>query len=218
MIATLETKRVEDQRNSQAANQESGADVVGSDRALTSVESALFEVFEAQFGDVAHLTAITAGGFTGSDLAIESDIHSLNFRTMEVSSMVSTWSWSGPGVNNFAANGDTHRVSGIDRLNALPANGNALQGIGNNNSLIENRDLGMDKEQVVTCQHEGAPRNRNQLSFGATVCNSFNDQCNDDDRRNAGAQPDRSWSIDQHVTHLHSVILSQQSGLEGSQA
>ena len=218
MTAALETKCVEDQRNREAANKQTGADVIGSDRALTSLERSLFEVLEAQFGDVADLTAITAGGFTRSDLAIESDIHSLNLRTMEVSSMVSTWSWSSPGMNNFAANGDTHRVSGIDRLNTLPANGNALQGIGNSNSLIEDRDLGMDKEQVVTCQHEGAPSNRDQVSFGATVCNSFNDQCNDDDRRNAGAQPDRSWSVDQHVTHLHSVILSQQSGLEGSQA
>ncbi len=218
MITALKTERIEDQRNRQAAYKETGTKVVGSDSALASLEAILFEVFEAQFSDVAHLTAITTGGFSGSDLAIEADIHSLNFRFMEASSVVSTRSWSGPPVNNFAANGDTHGVSGVDRFNAMPANADGLQGIGNDDSLIKDRHRGVDKEQVVRDEHEGTPGDRNQVTFEATVCNSLNDQSNHNDRRNASAQPDRAWSVAHHVTHLHSVILSQQSGLEGSQA
>ncbi len=218
MIAALEPKCVEDQRNSQATYKETSTKVVGSHIALASFDVELFKVLETQLGDIAHLATVATGGFSGSDLAIEADIHSLNFRFVQSTRVVTARSWSGPRINNFAADSNTHGVPGVDRFNAMPTNGNGLQGIGNDDSLIKDCYRGMDKEQVVRDEHEGAPGDRNQVTFEATVRNSLNDQSNHDQSRNASAQPDRSWSVSQHVTHIHSVILSQQSGLEGSQA
>ena len=218
MITALKTEGVEDQRNSQATYKQNSAEAVGSHSALAPFDVELFKVLKAQFGDVAHLATVAAGGFSGSDLAVESNIHALNFRLVQSTRVVTTRSWSGPRVNNFAADSDAHGVSSVDRFNAMPTNRNGLQGIGNDDSLIKDLHRGMDKEQVITDEHEGTPGDRNQVTFEASVRNSLSDESNHDHRRNASAQPDRSWSVSQHVTQIHSVILSQQSGLEGSQA
>ena len=214
----LETEGVEAERNRQASQQNTCAEDVGTDLALTTSEAALFKVLEAQFSDVTDLSTIASWGFTGSDLAIKADIHTLNFGVMNAARVIPTRSWSRPGVDHFAANSDAHCVSRIDGFNPVPSDSNRLQGISNSDALVEDGDLGMDKEQVIGTQYEGAPRDSDQIAFKSSSRNGFDHQSNDDHSSDTSAQPHGARPKEQDVTHLHSVILSQQSGLEGSQA
>lgn len=218
MITALKAESVKDQCQRQSAKKCGGAEVVGVDRALTTGEAELFKVLEAQFSDVADLSTIASWGFSGSDLAIKADIHTLNLGVVNAARVISAGSWSCPGVDHFAANSDAHCVSCIDRLNPVPADGNGLQGISNSDALIEDGDLGMDKEQVVGAQYEGAPRDSDQIAFKSSSRNCFDHKSNDDHSGDASAQPHGARPKEQDVTHFHSVILSQQSGLEGSQS
>ena len=217
-LKTLEAQRVEDQCDSQAGDQRNSAGVVGRELTLTTREAELFEILESQFSDVASLPTITAGGFTGSDLTIESNIHTLDFSVVDAARVISTGSWSRPGVDHFATDGDAHRVSRIDRLDAVPTNGNLLKRISDCDALVEDCDSGMDKEQVISDQYEATPRNSDEVTFKSTGRDGLNNQGDNDHGGNASAQPNSARSKSQNVGHLHSVILSQQSGLEGSQA
>ena len=206
---------VEGKGDYQAAHHKSGTQVIDAHLALATDETLLLELFEAQLREVAGLSAITAWGFTGSDLAIETNIHPFDLSVMNTSGMVSTWGWSSPGVDGLSSDLNTHGVSSFDGLYSMPANGNLLQGIGNTNSLIEDFDLGMDEEQVSAAQYKARPSDRNQIGLEAAGSNRLDDQGKNNEGSNAGGEPDRARAITKNITH--NAIFSQQPGLEGSQ-
>ena len=214
----LEAKSVEGERQNQGSKCDACSKVVDGHSALATNESHLLEILEAQFSDVASLPAITSWGFAGSDLAIETDIHTLDFTLMNAARVISTGGWSRPSVDNFAADGDAHRVTSFDRFNAIPTNGNTLQGIGDRDALIKDCHCGMDEEQVGTAQYKSSPSDGDKVTLDSAGRDRLDNQSKNNDSGNACAKPNGAWSISQNVTHLHSVILSQQSGLEGSQA
>lgn len=73
-------------------------------------------------GQKSRNTRITSRRFTKANRALASDIHSLNFTGMNFPSVISTGSGSRPGMNNFAINLNTHRVSGFDSADVAPTN------------------------------------------------------------------------------------------------
>jgi len=219
MNFSLETQRVEGECDHQTAKTDAGAQVIDADFALATSQALLVELFQAQLREIAGLATITAWGFTGSDLIIESDIHTLDLAGMNTSRVVSTWRGSGPGIDGLSGNLDAHRVSGLDCLNPMPTNGDLLQGIGDADSLIEDLNLWMDEEQVRAAQDKACPRDRNKVSLDAAGSNSFYDKSQNNEGSNASGEPDRARAIKKDITsRTHRAIFSQQPGLEGSRA
>ena len=216
MVNLLETEGVKGKREYQAADRKAGTAVVDADFALVTDKPSLVELFQSQLGEVASLSAITSWGFTGSDLAVETNIHPLDLSVMNTSGVVSTWGWSSPGVDGLASDLDTHGVAGFDGLYSMPANGNLLQGIGNADSLIEDLNLWAHEEQVCATQDKASPGNCYEISFDAASGNSFDNKSQNNEDSNADGEPDRAWTIEKNI--IHSAIFSQQPGLEGSQA
>ena len=216
MVNLLETEGVKGKREYQAADRKAGTAVVDADFALATDKPSLVELFQSQLGEVASLSAITSWGFTGSDLAVETNIHPLDLSVMNTSGVVSTWGWSSPGVDGLTSDLDTHRVAGFDGLYSMPANGNLLQGIGDADSLIEDLNLWAYEEQVRAAQDKASPSDRNEISLDATSGDRFNHKGQNNEDRDADGEPDRTRAIEKNI--IHSAIFSQQPGLEGSQA
>jgi hypothetical protein len=216
MVNFLETERVEGQRNYQTADRKAGTSVIDVDFALATGEPSLVELFQSQLGEVASLSAITSWGFTGSDLAVEPNIHPFDLSVMNTSGVVSAWGWSGPGVDGLSSDLNAHRVAGLDGLYSMPANGNLLQGIGDADSLIEDLNLWAYEEQVRAAQDKASPSDRNEISLDATSGDRFNHKGQNNEDRDADGEPDRARAKEKNI--IHSAIFSQQPGLEGSQA
>jgi len=215
MVNLLETEGVKGKREYQAADRKAGTAVVDADFALATDKPSLVELFQSQLGEVASLSAITSWGFTGSDLAVETNIHPLDLSVMNTSGVVSTWGWSSPGVDGLTSDLDTHRVAGFDGLYSMPANGNLLQGIGDADSLIEDLNLWAYEEQVRAAQDKASPSDRNEISLDATSGDRFNHKGQNNEDRDADGEPDRTRAIEKNI--IHSAIFSQQPGLEGSE-
>jgi len=216
MATLLETERVEGKRNGQAADSKAGTSVIDANRALATSEAFLVELFQSQLGEVAGLTTIASWGFTGSDLAVEANIHPFDLSVMNTSGVVSTWGWSSPGVDGLSSDLNAHRVAGFDAFDAMPANDNLLQGIGDADSLVEDLNLWMNKEQVRAAQNKACPRDRNEVGLDAASSNGLGNESKNNEGSNASGEPDRARAI--AVNIIHRAIFSQQPGLEGSRA
>ncbi len=215
----LETKRVEGERDYQTAKSDSGATIINAHMTLTTGETLLVELFQTQLRDVAGLSAITAWGFTGSDLVIESDIHAFDFAGMNTSRVVSAGSGSRPGVDGLAPDLNAHRVSGLNGFHSVPTNSDLLQGISNTDSLIEDLYLGMNEEQIGTAENKACPCNGYEVGLKSSGRNRLNDKSKNNECSNASGEPDRARAIKKDITsRTHRAIFSQQPGLEGSQS
>jgi hypothetical protein len=214
MNTLLETERVEGKCNDQAADSKTGTSVIDASFALATSEAFLLELFQSQLGEVASLSAITSRGFSWSDLSVEANIHPFDLSVVNTPGVVSTWGWSSPGVDGLSSDLNAHRVAGFDAFDAMPTNGNLLQGIGNANSLIEDLNLWVNKEQVRTAQDKACPRNRNEVSLDTSSGNGLGNESQNNEGSNASGEPDRARAV--AVDIIHSTIFSQQPGLEGS--
>lgn len=216
MIYSLETERVAGKSGYQAAYDNTGSYEVDAELALATSSAFLVELFKSQLRDVAGLSAITAWGFTWSDLIVESNIHAFDFAGMNTSCVVSAGSRRRPCVDRLASDLDTHRVAGFDRFNAMPTNSDLLQGIGNTDALIEDFNFRMDEEQVRAAQSKACPCDSDKVSLKTSGRNGLNNKSKNNEPSETSGEPDRPWAVEKNI--IHSIIFSQQPGLEGSRA
>ena len=213
--STLEAQGVEDQRTSERTNCYCCSHDVEDNSALTTFNTESIKVAPSQLCDVTGLAALTSRGFTWSDFTASSKIHTLHFTGVDGTSMVSTGSWGSPSVDSFTGDLDAHGVAGLNLFNAIPADGNALDRVGDADSFIKDFNLWMDEEQITDANNEYSPSARHQVSSDRASSEGLNNKCENDDRRYSGREPGAAGTVENHITH--SAIFSQQPGLEGSE-
>jgi len=212
---TLEAQGVEDQRRSERTNCYCCSHDVEDNRALATFNSEGFKVAPSHSRDVTGLTALASRRFTWSDLTTSSKIHTLHFTGVDGTSVVAAGSWCSPSVDSFTGDLDAHGVAGLNLINAIPADGNALDGVGDADSFIKDFNLWMDEEHVRSADNEYSPSARHQVSSDRASSEGLNNKCENDDRRYSGREPGAAGTVENHITH--SAIFSQQPGLEGSE-
>lgn len=176
-----------------------------------------FEGFESQFSEVASLPRITAWGFTGTDQAVVSDLHSFNFRGMQTSGVVSTGSWSSPGSDDLSFDLQTHGVLGFDAFDYVPSQSLTLKGIDNGDAFIEVDHTWTVEEQVSASQNKGAPQKRIYSFEDGSVVDGLRYETNHNKSGNRNGGVDASWAVEISITaDRHAHIFSQDNGLEWS--
>jgi hypothetical protein len=213
LIRTLEAQSVEDQCAGQRSERDTSSDKIKGDGVFATRTAEGFKFAPAQFSDVTSLSALASRRFAGSDLATESEIHPFDLTRVNRASMVTAGSGSSPRVNALSGEVNAHGVAGFDRLNAIPANLNTLDGVGDADSFIKDFNLGMDEEQVGDRENKNSPRTCDEVSFDRTHCKGLNNKSENNDRRYASREPRATRSIENDITHP--AIFSQHSGLEG---
>jgi len=175
------------------------------------------EGFESQLREVASLTRITSGGFTGTDQTVVSDLHSFNFRGMQTSGVVSPGSWSSPCSDDLSFDLQTHRVLGFDAFDYVPSQSLTLKGIDNGDALIKVDHTWTVEEQVSAGQNNGAPQKRIYSFEYGSVVDRFSYETDHNKSGNCNGGVDASWAVEISITaDRHARIFSQDNGLEWS--
>lgn len=156
---------------------------------------------------VASNSRITSGRVASGDAASELNIKSLNFGGMDLACCISTGSWCCPSVDSAIANGDRHRVSGIDALDFEPVKGMSTQWIDDNDFFISDEDVRAMHHQVEggangTAHYDGDDASKKGARHERLQNHDSNKDVRDPSANNAG-----SWSK-LHTT-THSSILTQ---------
>lgn len=94
-------------------------------------------------------TRISSGTVAVSDLLTSSKGGSCHFAGVKSARMEATASLSGPCMDDFAIDGNGHRVLSIDTLNLAPVKTVATEGIYYRNAFISNVNNGAMHDQVA---------------------------------------------------------------------
>lgn len=101
--------------------------------------------------------AEAAGIVCGSDAPLIIQSQALNFRWVNGSGSISTWSWRRPGINSLAINQHGEREPIVDVLNIVPANLNFVKRVGNYQTLLKENDFGPNEDQVSGVAGHSSP-------------------------------------------------------------
>ena len=103
------------------------------------------KAFLAQLGNMGTNTRITSRRVTNTTKRISTGKKITFVKTSLVST---TWSGSGPRVEDLITNGDGHTVFGIDLFNQIPGNSDLFGWVNDLDSLIKDQNVGSQKEKV----------------------------------------------------------------------
>ena len=103
------------------------------------------KAFLAQLGNMGTNTRITSRRVTNTTKRISTGKKVTLVKTSLVST---TWSGSGPRVEDLITNADGHAVFGIDLINQIPGNGDLFGWVNNLDSLIKDQNVGLQKQKV----------------------------------------------------------------------
>lgn len=163
--------------------------------------------FQASTRQISRRTTVSSRAFARSNQPINSDVHSFNFTGMNTSTVVSTWCWSGPSVNIFIGNGDTHGEFSFDTLNQLPTSNELIEGIYNSDSFIKELNLGSMQNHVNELGGENPPSQGQDFAAQVAHHESLNNHNQNSTIGNAGSKNTTAWSKNIKIVHL--PILSQ---------
>ncbi|MEN9292927.1 MAG: hypothetical protein RL288_723 [Actinomycetota bacterium] len=151
-----------------------------------------------------------ARAFSGTNHSAFANSHSFNLIGMNSSAVVTAGGLSGKGMDLLAggAVNNVHRVSGINLLNLVPTNFEAVQGVNNQNALIEENNFGMNEYQIENCAGENSPEQRAQGGAKAVINNVDVNQSADGKEGAKTHYITTAWSEGFGVAHL--AILSRQ--------
>ena len=137
------------------------------------------KAFLAQLGNMGTNTRITSRRVTNTTKWISTGKKVTLVKTSLVST---TWSGSGPRVEDLITNGDGHAVFGIDVINQIPGNGDLFGWVNNLDSLIKDQNVGSEKEQVST-DNSGAADQHGQGNAAAVDC-TLNNEAGEEKNQN----------------------------------
>ena len=136
---------------------------------FTEFSTSIREVLPSATGQVRRHTRITSRRFTKSNALGVSQIHSPNVAGMNFSAVITTRSWSGPGVDNLICDLNAHGVSGFDSLNIAPSNGVTPNWIDDIDSLVTNFNAWAMQNQVETVSNQATnTSDQERITEGAT--------------------------------------------------
>lgn len=212
-LELLEVNQMNDCCGDNACCRDGNAQSIESGLRLTSSDAAFLEGLQTQVGQMERLSAIAPRGFSGAHLSGLTHRETLNFRGVNRTSVVATWSGSRPGVGGFSIDLDAHGVFGFERLNLIPTHSHTEEGVGNDQPFVEILDLGANEKQVGAIAHQDAQSDSNE----AGLQRAGHDGLNDQDPREAESynRRDPNGSRTKEVGVGHLPIFSQSSNVKG---
>ena len=158
-------------------------------------------------------TRITTRRFPGSNQIGITNSKTANLARVNRTRVVTTRSWSSPGINTFASNGNRHSVFSFDAFNALPTYLNSLHGISNDYSLVTKGDFRSDKEKMGAITDKQGPRCGDQNCFCTVMGKGSSNFSDNNEVDNTGREID---SLRAEISRVvHETILSQSSCQKG---
>lgn len=124
---------------------------------------------------------VRSWGLASLDVALLSNIQTLEVARVQSSRMISTGSWSSPRVDSSAV-GQRHRESkaSVNNFHIAPRDRMAGNGINNLQALVKDEDFRFMHEDVESSNGRCCPRTSNYDNFGLAGEGRFNDQTKKD--------------------------------------
>ena len=157
------------------------------------------KAFLAQLGNMGTNTRITSRRVTNTTKRISTGKKVTLVKTSLVST---TWSGSGPRVEDLITNAYGHAVFGIDVINQIPGNGDLFGWVNNLDSLIKDQNVGLQKQKVGADNSSGA--NSCCAHKVSTVHNGLNNEAGEEENQNPTASNSTTGSELFNVGHIAS--------------
>lgn len=189
-------------------NQDNKASFIKYNAAITTIVTrTVAKTLKSQVGKVGSSPTMRSRTITRTNNPAGPNVQAPHLAGMNSSTVVSTGSGSGPGVNTLTSNLDAHGVFSIDALNELPTYSDLFKWISDSYSLIKEFNLWSVQNQVAQSCCEATPNRADQALVNAASKNGLsNHNCNDDVGKISGNNAP-TWSEDFDI--VHGAILSQ---------
>ena len=171
--------------------------VIGADLKLTSTRTS--EILTTQFGDMSTDSRVTLKRITNSSRSISSG-KQISF--VHSSTVTTTWSGSGPGVEGLTIDKDGHAVLGFDLFNKIPSNGDLFGWVNNLDSLVKDQNVGLQEQQVGTDNSSAAHSCCGDKV--STVHNGLNNEAGEEEDQNPTASDSTTGPELFNVGHIAS--------------
>ena len=96
------------------------------------------------------------------------NVHSFEFIRVNGSGVVAPWSWSRPSVDFLRSHQEVHGVPGFDRIDVAPSNGEFMERVCDDYSLVEQGDFRSEKQQESCVTEEKIKDHSGNSCFHAT--------------------------------------------------
>ncbi len=126
---------------------------------------------------------------------------------MDSSAVVPARSGSGPRIDSFISNLNTHGVFGVNAFNTLPTHSDLIKWISDSDSLIKEFDLWSVQNQVAQSCCEATPGCCDQAAMQVTTEESLNNHNCDSNVSNEGGK--NAAAGPENIKVTHAPILSQ---------
>lgn len=157
------------------------------------------KAFLSQLSDMGTNTRITSRRVTNTTKRISTGKKITLVKTSLVST---TWSGSGPRVEDLITNADGHAVFGIDLINQIPGNGDLFGWVNNLDSLIKDQNVGPKKEKIGT-DNSSAADQRGQGNVAA-VDSTLNNEAGEENHQNRSTYKGAAGTEFLDIAHEHS--------------
>lgn len=148
---------------------------------------------------------VSAGRFASSHVERIWNFKSSEFGGMDASSVISAGSLSSPRVDLLSLYLDIHRVASVNLLDAIPANSDLSQRIGNADSFIEEGHLGADKGQMKDVADQSAPCTCRKDAISALGKKTLTDKSGAENVDSASEEVAASRTVHLRITHTSSL-------------
>ena len=212
-VDVSETQGIKSQGHCKGDNCNESAAIVDANVAFATDQVLSAKVVQVGTRIVGSGTRVTTRRFSGSNQISITNSKTTNLARVNRTRVVTTRSWSSPGVNTFTSNGDRHSVFSFDAFNALPTYLDTLQGISNDYSFVTKGDFRSDKEEMGTITNEQSPRCSDQNCFCAVMGEGNSNFSDNNEVDNTSRDIDSLRAELSRV--IHETILSQSSCQKG---
>jgi len=143
--------------------------------------------------------------FASAHVASVGDLQSSDLAGMNISTVISAGSLSGPCVNFFAADGDIHREFGTDLLNLIPTDRDLAKWIGDCDSFIKDGHLGPDKGEVKQIANQQRPTKGCDEAIDGFQVKTLRSETSSKKINAKGEEVTASRAINLRISHTNSL-------------
>ncbi len=159
------------------------------------------EVLAPQLGNISARTRVTSRRVTKTTRSL---VTGKQVTLVNSSGVTTTWSRSGPGIENLASDLDGHTELSFDLLNKIPTSGDLFGWVNDLYAFIEDQNVGLQK-QKVGAESSGARDSAGENQVPAVNSGLNNETCKEEDK-NPAASNGAAWA--ELLNVCHSVSFS----------
>ena len=141
-----------------ASQQQRCASGVQLDIRISAADSSCCESIEADSTQLSGLAAAGSRAFAGANLTLIAKPVALELGLVNGSAVVATGCCGSPSADSFGGGDQRQRVANVYVFDLMPADGVGNQGVRHSDALIEDRDLGSNKDQMSANSSRKRPR------------------------------------------------------------